>query len=327
MRRVAAVLVAAAWLAAGVAQAADDPLKVLLFQKNWSAVERLARDRLAADPKDAGALLALGRLPLARQDEAGLDDAIRTLAACVEAAPDFADCHTWYGQALAVKVVRGNLLEKIRYAPRIRGEFERAVELAPNALGTRFALQEYYLLAPGIIGGSRAKAQEQVALMARANAAYGRMLQAVLDLHDGRLAQAESAVGSVAIPAELDAADIQRDLMVNIGNSYLRGGQAADGRRVYEAMTRRYPAESTAWLGLGRSLQEQGRLDDALPILEKAFALQPDAVPLLRIAQIHQARGDREKAIAYLERAVAFRPALSGRQMEDARARLQALRG
>jgi len=46
-------------------------------------------------------------------------------------------------------------------AGKVRDEFAKAVQLDPNLLDARFGLMEFYLRAPGFMGGDEGKAREQ----------------------------------------------------------------------------------------------------------------------------------------------------------------------
>jgi tetratricopeptide (TPR) repeat protein len=80
--------------------------------------------------------------------------------------PDF---HAWVqvliGAAVGYRADRGNMLEKLRLAPQVKGAFERALALSPKSPNALTGLGRYYLLAPGLLGDS-AKAVE---LLGRAN--------------------------------------------------------------------------------------------------------------------------------------------------------------
>jgi hypothetical protein len=53
------------------------------------------------------------------------------------------------------------LLKKASATNCIKKKFEQAVELNPENFDARMGLLQFYLMAPGIMGGSKDKAREQ----------------------------------------------------------------------------------------------------------------------------------------------------------------------
>jgi tetratricopeptide (TPR) repeat protein len=67
----------------------------------------------------------------------------------------------WLGSIYGEKADRAGFLSAAGLAKKVRTSFERAVELAPNDWQARVNLGEFYLEAPGIVGGGKDKAREQ----------------------------------------------------------------------------------------------------------------------------------------------------------------------
>ena len=66
--------------------------------------------------------------------------------------------HLWLGRIYGEKADRAGFLKAAGLAGKVRTEFERAVELSPNSWEARTDLAEFYLEAPGIVGGSKDEA-------------------------------------------------------------------------------------------------------------------------------------------------------------------------
>jgi hypothetical protein len=78
--------------------------------------------------------------------------------------------------------------------------------------------------------------------------------------------------------------------------------------RLYAAIAERQPAQGMAWLRLGIARHAQNKLDAAIPAFEKALELRfqvPTAT--YRLARIHAARGNAERAFTYLDQLVPLR--------------------
>jgi len=71
----------------------------------------------------------------------------------------------WLGRVYGEKADRAGVFSAVGLAKKVRTSFERAVELAPNDWQPRVDLGEFYLEAPGIVGGGKDKAREQAAAL------------------------------------------------------------------------------------------------------------------------------------------------------------------
>ncbi len=99
-----------------------------------------------------------------------LDDWDRGIPACERAvALDSTNAlyHLWLGRIDGEKADRAGFLSAFVLARRVRTEFETAVELDPSNVAARTDLAEFYLEAPGIIGGGKDKARTQAEAIAR----------------------------------------------------------------------------------------------------------------------------------------------------------------
>ena len=114
--------------------------------------------RITASPNDADAhnLLCRAYFTLGQWD--------RGIAACeraVSLAPQNSQFHLWLGRIYGEKADRSGFMTAAGLARRVAHEFEAAVHLNPNSVDARSDLAEFYLEAPGIVGGGRDKAEEQ----------------------------------------------------------------------------------------------------------------------------------------------------------------------
>ena len=67
----------------------------------------------------------------------------------------------WLGRIYGEKADRAGFLSAAGLAKKVRTSFERAVELDPKSWEARTDLAEFYLEAPGIVGGGKDKARAQ----------------------------------------------------------------------------------------------------------------------------------------------------------------------
>lgn len=142
------------------ARAADSAQNMLAAGRVDEAISAL-QGRLSSDPSDAESFNLLCRAYFA------LDDWERAESACRKAVslePNNSRFHLWLGRVYGEKADRANFLSAAGLAGKTRTEFQRAVDLNPKDRDARLDLAEFYLSAPGIVGGGqdRARAQAKV---------------------------------------------------------------------------------------------------------------------------------------------------------------------
>ena len=89
--------------------------------------------------------------------------------------PQNSSYHLWLGRAMGRKAEEANPFTAFGLARKVKTEFERAVALDGNNLPARADLSEFYLEAPGFLGGDKNKAKQQADYVAghdRALASY-----------------------------------------------------------------------------------------------------------------------------------------------------------
>ncbi|HYD81177.1 MAG TPA: tetratricopeptide repeat protein [Paucimonas sp.] len=326
MKHPAIALTALSFALASSAAFADE-YAALLKAKKYAEVERAASARLGAEPNNAEALVAKTKAIVAQRQESRMDEAAKLAEQCIAAHPQKSECHGALGDALGNKAMMGGIMSAIGYAGKIREAYLKAVELDPNNIAARSSLQLYYLMAPGIVGGSKSKAQALAADTAKVNVQAGKLLQARIELDDEKLAQAENLTLS-ANPAGSDALQqLHLDVLSSVGNTYLHEKKYADAERVFQEVAKRHPESGIGAFGLARTLQEKGKPADAIPLYEKALAIEPRAAIYYRLGQCWQIASDKAKAMAAFEKALSFKPALPKQLKAEAEEQLKALKG
>src|SRR5450759_2400121 len=144
-------------IASLTASLADSAKDMLAAGRIDEAIAEL-NGRLSSVPADAESSNLLCRAYFA------LEEWDRAESSCRKAAlldPDNSRFHLWLGRVYGEKADRANFLAAAGLAGKVRGEFERAVQLDPKDVDARLDLAEFYLAAPGIVGGGEQKAREQ----------------------------------------------------------------------------------------------------------------------------------------------------------------------
>lgn len=229
-----------------------------------------ARQLLASAPAapDERAALYLGRIAMVEGD---FDAAVRWLERAARADDRDAERHYWLGLAHAQKAQRGSRLKAFGPARRSRAELERAVALDPNGVDARLALLQFYLRAPGLVGGSAAKAEAQQRAIAERSAYRGRIAAAALleDRKDFAGAEREYLAAAREQPDSAAA-------WYALGLMHQRAGDRARAFDAFERAARANDVETAALYAIGRLAAETGdRLDRGEEALRRYLATPP----------------------------------------------------
>jgi tetratricopeptide (TPR) repeat protein len=300
--------------------------EALIKAKKYAEAERAISAKLAVDTNNPDALIAKTELILIEGKESRLEEGVKIAEQCIANNPKNSECHEALGNVLGTKAQRGGIMSAIGYAGKIRDAFKKAVELDPKNFNARNSLMQYYLQAPGIVGGGTSKAKDLIVDTIKVSPVSAALLQAALDLKEDNFDRASSgalAANTTDVPA---LARQQRNILSNIGSAYVSEKKFADAEKIFKELIQRFPDSSIGYYGLGRSLQEQGKDKDALPHLEKSLTIDASANVFYRIGKAWQGLGDKVKAIAAFEKALSFKPELSKKGRSDVEDQLKILK-
>jgi tetratricopeptide (TPR) repeat protein len=166
--RISRILPILLMLAASLAAIAADTANDMLAAGRIDEAIAELNGRLSSAPTDAESSNLLCRAYFALEDWNRAESSCRKAASL---APDNSRFHLWLGRVYGEKADRANFLAAAGLAGKVRGEFERAVQLNPQDVDARLDLAEFYLEAPGIVGGGEKKAREQAQSIAMENPA------------------------------------------------------------------------------------------------------------------------------------------------------------
>jgi pentatricopeptide repeat protein len=253
-----------------------------------------------------------------------VDEGVRQLERCTRLDDTRADCHAWVGNALGSTAQRASKLKLPFLAKRIKKEFDRAVELDPTNLEGRSGLLQYYLQAPGFLGGNVGKAREQAAEIARFNPMRGALAIAIIADKEKNAKEAEAAYQR-AIAIAPDSALGYNGLL----NLYVREKRWDDAFAILDRVAQRVPSEANFLLAVARvaylSGEQLQRGEDAakkwIANPPKDASVNSRAVAHFRLGNIYEKTARRELARTEYELAVSLNP-----RLEDAKKALDGLK-
>ena len=132
---------------------------------------------LAAGAREAEPLFAEGLEAYAVED---YERAASLFEQAAQLQPSVAKYHHWFGKACGRRAERVFFTRAMGMAKKVRASFERAVELDGENVQILADLFEFYLEAPGFLGGGEDEARAIAARLAGLNPAEGHRARAVL---------------------------------------------------------------------------------------------------------------------------------------------------
>jgi tetratricopeptide (TPR) repeat protein len=158
MRRILLICMLVALAVSPAAAGLDETVTAMIASGRVDEAVTALKSQINASPNDAAAhnLLCRAYFSLGQWDR-GTGECERA----VSLAPENRQFHLWLGRIYGEKADKASFIAAAGLARRVRDEFEKAVHLNPKNVDARTDLAEFYLEAPGIVGGGRDKAQAQ----------------------------------------------------------------------------------------------------------------------------------------------------------------------
>jgi pentatricopeptide repeat protein len=289
--------------------------------RNWDAAKQEYAALAKTNPNDVTPVLYLGRIALAQGEN---EEGIKQFERCAAIDEKVSDCHLYLGNALGNAAQRANKFKLPFLAKRTKREFDRAVELDPNSVDARSGVLQYYMLAPGFLGGSMEKAREQAAEIDKRSKLRGALAYGLLADHEKNVHDAEAAYQR-AVAAAPDSV-VGYNSLVNL---YVREKRWNDAFAMLDRVAARIPTETNIPLAVARVAYLSG---EQLPRGEEAakrwIANPPHeattnshAAAHLRLGNIYEKTGRKELARAEYEKALSLNP-----KLEDAKKALDGVK-
>lgn len=242
----------------------------------------------------------LGRLAY---DAKEYDQAEEYFEAAIEVNDKVADYHNWYGNTLGTIAGDANFFKQATLAPKMKGAWERALELDPKSIEARQSLILYYQQAPAIAGGSTERAIELANEIVRLKPAEGHRQLGNIYYREKKWAEAEKEFVAMV---KADPSYTQ-----SLANFYINQKNYEKASLLFEDQLKKNPEDMMAIYQLGKMSALSGqRLEDGEKYLRKYLAYKPQknepshAAANMRLAQILEKRGKKAEAKSLYELAL-----------------------
>jgi tetratricopeptide (TPR) repeat protein len=261
------------------------------------SIQKLADDRqydearaevqtlLKANSSDDAALHCMGMIYVSSEKSS---EAIQWFEKAVKANDKSSAHHLWLGNALANQASHTSKLKLPFLARRVKGEFDRAVQLDPSSVEARNGLVQFYAQAPGVIGGSMEKAKEQAREILKLNPMRGHLVTAMLLEREKDITGAEHEYS-----AAIGVASDSNITYSSLGTFYRRQKRYSDAVAVFERLLKAKPDATNAHLFIAWNLRLSGEdLERAEREVKLWLSQPPKDAPKQNLSFGHTLLGD-----------------------------------
>jgi tetratricopeptide (TPR) repeat protein len=188
---------------------------------------------LPLSPKDAATLQLIGQNYFMVGE---YKKATESLEKALALAPEDAQCLLWLGRAYGRRAETSNPFSAPGYATKARQMLERAVAIDPSNKEAFGDLFDFYLDAPGFLGGGHNKAEALAVRVGQTDPAEGLYLQAQID---DRRSQYDSA--EQKLRKALEIAPTQPGRFLELAKFLAKQGRIAESEAMFEEAARLSP--------------------------------------------------------------------------------------
>ncbi|MBC7790243.1 MAG: tetratricopeptide repeat protein [Anaerolineae bacterium] len=250
---------------------------------------------LKHDQKATTALFYLGRIAMVEGD---FNEASRLFERTTRSKDATSEHYRWLAQALGQMAARGSKLKAPFVAKKAKAALERAVSMDPDNVESRVALLRYYLIAPGMMGGSTERAARQVPEIAKRSPFWGRL--AAAGVHEDRK---DDAAAEREYEKAIEEYPDSASGLYALGLLYQRTEQNDKAFATFERMVEKHPDKINALYAIGRLGAQTGKnLERSETALTSFLSMPvkeghvPRSSAHYRLGMVYEKTGRRELA-------------------------------
>ncbi len=297
-------LLAALCLVSSTVCGAETPSKELLASGHVDEVIQTLQAQVARASADAQPYNLLCRAYFMLEE---WDRGISGCERAVKLEPGNSFYHLWLGRIYGEKADRSSFLSAAGIAKKVHTEFERAVELDPASWEARTDLAEFYLEAPGVVGGGKDKARAQAQALTSLNPAVAHWVT-------GRIAEKnkDDATAEREYRAAIDASHGGAHAWLNLALFYRNMHRFDEMEQALRTLETR-PIDRPEALMDGASVLLRTGRDYALGVrlLRRCLSSPPaEAAPQFKVhylmGQLLEKQGERQGAVEEYRAALAL---------------------
>lgn len=183
----------------------------------------------------------------------------------VSVSPENSDYMDWLGRAYGRRAELASLLSAPGYAVKARQAFEASVKLDPKNSEALSDIFDYYLNAPGFMGGGFDKAEEVAEKISAVDPPEGYHVKALLAQHRKKYSDAEQALRKAIAVAPHEVGH-----MITLAKFLANQGRMKESDAVFAEVEKAHPTAPQVWFARADTLIKSKRnLQEARQLLEK----------------------------------------------------------
>jgi tetratricopeptide (TPR) repeat protein len=280
-------ILAAVLAVAGIAGAVDPQLTEARKLYNSTDFERSLKVLLAIPAKDGPVYELMGRNYFMQSD---YKRASEVLEKALSLEPTNAEYALWLGRAWGRRAETSGPFTAPGYASKARQYFEKSVQLNPMNLDAQSDLFEYYLEAPGFLGGGLEKAQGTAARITEISQADGQWAEAKLAEK-----RKESRSAEAHLRRAVELAPQQVGKLIELARFLSRQGRYQEADQSFERAEKVAPnSPRVVFARASIYVETHHNLEIATELLKRymSMSLSPDDPPKSEAAKLlHKAQG------------------------------------
>jgi tetratricopeptide (TPR) repeat protein len=273
--------------------AMDSPQDLLQAGRVDDAINAL-NGQISSNPHDALAIHQLCRAYFQYED---WDRAEGRCKKAVEMQPNNSGFHRWLGRVYGEKAERATF--PLGLAIKTRDEFRRAADLDPTDAYAGVDVAEFYLEAPGIMGGGQDKAREQAKIIGKVSPGQEHWVYARIAEKNKDFTSAEREYRQMIEASKGDA-----EAWLNLGFFYRNRKRFDEMEQAFVKMNQAPMPRREVLFEAANSLYHTGRaFSFAIELLHRYFVEGPvEEAPAFKahylLGQLLEKRGDKAAAAA-----------------------------
>ncbi len=288
----------------------------LIAQRKYAEAKVFFESAIKTNGKNAEAHYQLARVLLSQGNS---DDAEDQIDEALEINESNALYHFMRGRILGDRAQKANIFKQGILAPKVKNAFLRAVELDPALVEARVGLYNYYIMAPGIMGGSDEEALKQANEVVKLNFVRGHILLANFYERKKDLTQAEAEYKKV-----IDADPKKTNGYKALGYFYIKQNNFDQAVVQFKKYGELDPKNPDAYDSYGDALFAEEKFDEAIEKYNFALSLDKNfSSSIYQLGACYEKKGMKAKAIETYQWYLTVEP--SGRNADAARKKIKEL--
>jgi len=202
----------------------------------------------------------------------------------IQLEPGSSELYHWLGRSYGRRAETASIFSAPGLASKTRQMFEKAVQLDPNNRDALDDLFDYYLQAPGLLGGGISKAEEIAGRIAKLNEAQGQYVQAQVNEKRNEYDAAEEHLRRA-----VELAPRQASRLVDLATYLSKRGRVKESDAMFAQAAKVAPNNPKVLFERADTyVSEKRNLNDARQLLQRYLASQltPDDPPRERAQEL-----------------------------------------